>query len=207
MANSLKWLVLVPTDYEIQCLSKTALANTELCGFGPIAASARTTFLICQSRPENILLLGIAGGFDKSLVATALEFGSVVCDGVGVGEGEGFQSAAEIGWSHWSQENPSLKIEDEIQLAAANSSHRLLTVCSASADAAQATRRQQRYSVAAEDMEGFGVAMACRMAGVPLRIVRGISNVVGDRDKANWKVKEALAAAEDLAVKIIEDAQ
>ena len=207
MANSFKWLVLVPTDFERQYLSKNALANIELCGFGPIAAAARTAFLISQRQPENILVMGIAGGFDENLMATALEFGSVVCDGVGVGEGEGFQSASEIGWSHWSQVSPSLKIEDEVQLAAANSTQRLLTVCSASADAAQAARRQQRYSATAEDMEGFGVAMACKLADVPLRIVRGISNVVGDRDKANWKVKEALAAAEKLASEIIEDAR
>ena len=207
MANSNKRLVLVPTDYELQDLSTTALANIELCGFGPIAAAARTAFLIRQHQPEHILLLGIAGGFDDKLVATALEFGSVVCDGIGVGESDNFQSAAEIGWSHWSQQNPSVEIGDELQLAAVDSTHRLLTVCSASADAVQAKRRQKRYVAAAEDMEGFGVAMACKMAGVPLRIVRGISNVVGDRDKKNWKIKEALTAAEELAVKIIKDAR
>ncbi len=40
----------------------------------------------------------------------------------------------------------------------------------------------------AEDMEGFGVALACRFAEVPLSIVRGFSNWVGDRNHSNWKV-------------------
>ncbi|MFM8578800.1 MAG: hypothetical protein ACKOCN_08370, partial [Planctomycetaceae bacterium] len=50
----------------------------------------------------------------------------------------------------------------------------------------------------AEDMEGFGVAMACRLVGVPLTIVRGISNIAGDRDTRQWRIRESLAAAADL---------
>jgi futalosine hydrolase len=57
----------------------------------------------------------------------------------------------------------------------------------------------------AEDMEGFGVALACRLLGVPLAIVRGISNEAGDREHARWQVPAALAAAADLAVRVLEE--
>jgi futalosine hydrolase len=52
-------------------------------------------------------------------------------------------------------------------------------------------------------MEGFGVALACRLAGVPLTIIRGISNTAGDRDHARWRVPEALAAAAGLTLRIL----
>jgi futalosine hydrolase len=47
------------------------------------------------------------------------------------------------------------------------------------------------------------VALACRLAGVPLTIIRGISNTAGDRDHARWRVPEALAAAAGLALRIL----
>jgi futalosine hydrolase len=47
-------------------------------------------------------------------------------------------------------------------------------------------------------MEGFAAAVACKLAGVPLSIIRGISNRAGYRDLSRWKVKEALEAAAEL---------
>ena len=44
-------------------------------------------------------------------------------------------------------------------------------------------------------MEGFAVAVACRLAGVPLKIIRGISNHAGDRQHSRWKITEALLSA------------
>ena len=56
-------------------------------------------------------------------------------------------------------------------------------------------------------MEGFAVAMACRLQNIPLEIIRGISNVAGDRDKSNWRVADAMgAAAEELGVVLGESA-
>jgi futalosine hydrolase len=52
-------------------------------------------------------------------------------------------------------------------------------------------------------MEGFGVAFACALARVPCTIVRGISNVVGERDKRNWRIPDALAAARTLALELL----
>ena len=49
-------------------------------------------------------------------------------------------------------------------------------------------------------MEGFSVAIAAAMAGVPLMIVRGISNIAGDRDKSRWRIVDALNAAADVVL-------
>lgn len=45
-----------------------------------------------------------------------------------------------------------------------------------------------------EGMEGAGVAHAALHCGVPALEIRGISNPVGPRDRAAWKLGEALAA-------------
>jgi futalosine hydrolase len=52
-------------------------------------------------------------------------------------------------------------------------------------------------------MEGFGVALACALARVPLAIVRGISNAAGERDTKRWRIREALAAARETALELL----
>ena len=52
-------------------------------------------------------------------------------------------------------------------------------------------------------MEGFGVALACALAGVPLCIVRGASNRVGERDPSTWRIDEAIDSARALAAEVL----
>jgi futalosine hydrolase len=211
-------LVLVPTDRERQGLTQAlgpalgADSRLELCGFGLVAAAARTAALVARHAPARVLLAGIAGRFDERLaVGSAHCFIQVACFGVGAGSGTAFESAAALGWPQWPGDPPSAEaaIGDVIACgpmpaAAPSAAGLLLTACAASADAADVAARRRLFPEAvAEDMEGFGVALACRLAGVPLAIVRGISNTAGDRDKARWQIEPALAAAAELAVTIL----
>jgi futalosine hydrolase len=67
-------------------------------------------------------------------------------------------------------------------------------------------RKQAFPAAMAEDMEGFAVAFACRLRGVPVDVVRGISNVAGDRDKSRWEVAAAVESAGRLALQIMTEA-
>jgi futalosine hydrolase len=72
----------------------------------------------------------------------------------------------------------------------------LLSVAAASGSRNEAARRARAHPEAlAEEMEAFAVALAARLAGIPLTVIRGISNVAGDRDVTGWRTAEALAAA------------
>jgi len=203
-------LLLVPTAGERRVLA-AALGDScriELCGFGPIAAAARTATLLAEHTPARVLLAGIAGRFDDRLtIGSAHLFSEVACYGVGAGSGAAFEPAAALGWPQWPGDPPGdeAAIGDVIACEAATApappaAGLLLTACAASADTADvATRRRLFPAAVAEDMEGFGVALACRLAGVPLRIVRGISNTAGDRDKSRWQIGPALEAVAALA--------
>jgi futalosine hydrolase len=201
-------LIVVPTNVERELIAAAwrefgdcPISEMHLCGFGPIAAAARTSQLIATFRPSNVTLMGIAGALsDRVTVGNAYEFSSVFCDGIGVGCGHDFQSAAMLGWPQvdGAGDGPP-RIQDHIDNLVSHDTCQLLTVCSGSSSVAQANERRERYAIAdAEDMEGFGVAMSCKLANVPLRIVRGISNVAGNRDKASWQVETAIRAATTL---------
>ena len=77
-------------------------------------------------------------------------------------------------------------------------------MCSASATPEEAARKRERFPGAvAEDMEGFGVALACHLTGTPLRILRGISNLAGDRDHGNWRSAPALDGVREHARRVL----
>lgn len=200
-------LVLIPTQFELDILQgfesfqQIQRLPIELCGFGAIVAAARTAFLLEEHNPDRALLLGIAGTLsDRLKVGEAYEFDQVVCHGIGVGSGENFRSAEMLDWNQWSGAKSESNIGDKIVLREGAS--QLLTCTSASNDENDLSIRKRLYPDSlAEDMEGFSVAAACHLAGVPLRIVRGISNVVGDRDKSHWQIKTALQSALELVLK------
>ncbi|WP_461031047.1 phosphorylase family protein, partial [Streptomyces sparsus] len=54
----------------------------------------------------------------------------------------------------------------------------------------------------AEAMEGFGVAQAAAAQGVPVLEVRAVSNAVGPRDRAAWRIPDALDALAEAFGKI-----
>lgn len=211
-------LVLVPTDGERRGLAPAIAAATadtarfELCGFGPVAAAARTAALLAKHAPERVVLVGIAGRLDERLaVGEAYRFAEVACFGVGAGSGDAFETAGSMGWPHWPGDvaDAPRAVGDVIPLSpaplpAVAPAGLLLTACAAAAGAADVAVRRRLFPLAtAEDMEGFAVALACRLADVPLEIVRGISNTAGERDKARWQIGPALAAAAGLVAKVL----
>ncbi|MDG4862637.1 futalosine hydrolase, partial [Streptomyces sp. T-3] len=55
----------------------------------------------------------------------------------------------------------------------------------------------------AEAMEGFGVAEAAAVHGLPVLEIRAISNPVGPRDRAAWRIGDALAALTEAFGKLV----
>lgn len=215
-------LILTPTQLELHILERRlapflsdADGLLELCGFGPVASAARAMQLIARHQPKRVVLVGIAGGLRSELeIGIARSFRQVACVGIGAGTGTDHKSASEIGWKHWTGSNLlgvesqegigdvlplTPRLNDTTQL-----SGQLLTVCAASANEADVAMRLARYPDAdAEDMEGFGVAVACYFGGIPLEIIRGISNRAGDRNKKNWDIEGALHAAGELTLQAL----
>ena len=212
-------LILIPTEIEQRLLAlrlaalRPADAAVELCGFGIVAAAARTAQLLAALRPERVILVGIAGRLDDRLaIGAATLFDSVACHGIGVGSGPAFIPAAALGWRQWPGDSgePASAIGDLLPCAVPAGGdlpreRLLLTVAAAAAGPDDVSFRKAIYPEAsAEEMEGFAVALACRLAGVPCTIVRGISNTAGDRDKAHWQIEAPIAAAADLVLRLLE---
>ena len=156
-----------------------------MCGFGLAAAGAGAAHAIATHAADaeaGVVLVGAAGTFDTGRLAigAAFDAAAVRIDGIGAG-GAG---PAQLGFA------------DADVIALGGEDGEVLSVAAAADGAPSAARRAARYPAAlAEEMEGFAVAVAAGLFGVPLRIVRGASNLAGDRNHAEWRMAEALAAA------------
>lgn len=73
---------------------------------------------------------------------------------------------------------------------------------SVTATTSHARYLRERFSVAVESMEGAGAARAAAALGVPFIEVRGVSNVVGERDRSAWRLADAV----DAACRVVADA-
>jgi futalosine hydrolase len=64
----------------------------------------------------------------------------------------------------------------------------------------------KRCTPQVESMEGAAFAYACSLAAVPYAQVRAVSNVVARRNRASWRIDEAIGALNDAALRILDHA-
>jgi futalosine hydrolase len=79
---------------------------------------------------------------------------------------------------------------------------RFLTSSLVTGRAADGRTLAGRWQALAESMEGAAAAHVCALHGVPFLEVRGMSNLVADRDKAGWDLEGAAARAAAAALAI-----
>jgi futalosine hydrolase len=159
-------------------------------GIGPAAAAAHTSAALAAGSYDLVLSAGIAGGFD--LPTGAVVVASRVVDAqLGKETPDGFEPLGSA--------VASLDVEPRLVAELAGrtgaTTGAVLTVSTVTGTTRTADALRARYPDAvAEAMEGFGVASAALVHGVPFGEIRAISNAVGPRDRAAWRVDEALAA-------------
>ncbi|MDX2560167.1 futalosine hydrolase [Streptomyces sp. TX20-6-3] len=174
----------------------TALAYAALTGTGAGTGSATGT-----GTPYGLVVsAGIAGGFQPlAPLGSVVVASAVVAADLGAQTPDGYLSVDELGFGRSVRPVPeALTGRIAAALAAAGRPHTVgpvLTVSTVTGTAERAAELAGRHpGAAAEAMEGFGVAEAAGAYGVPVAEIRAVSNAVGPRDRAAWRIGEALHA-------------
>lgn len=187
-------------DMVLRGLGGSPAFDVAAVGVGPAAAAAGTARTLARQDAayDLVVCAGIGGGFVGRAEVGELALASeIVAADLGAEAPDGFLSIDELGFgrSRISCETEWTKRFKDA-LAAAGVPVRygpILTVSTATGTAETAERRSARIPGAvAEAMEGFGVAEAARAFGLPVVEMRAISNAVGPRDRASWRIGEAL---------------
>jgi futalosine hydrolase len=195
-------LVVTAVDLEANVLQPAVPAATVAAvGVGPVAAAAGTARLLALAeaagRPYRaVVSAGVGGGFAgrADVGATVLASCSVAAD-LGAESPEGFIPLDVLGFgTTTAAADPALLANLRSRLPAAVVGA-VLTVTAVTGTAESAHALAVRHPEAvAEAMEGYGVACAAIGAGVPFLEIRTISNPVGPRDRAAWRLSDALDA-------------
>ncbi|WP_375497506.1 futalosine hydrolase [uncultured Jatrophihabitans sp.] len=163
-------------------------------GVGPAAAAANTARALAEGMAEIVVCTGIGGGFAPLSVGDVAVASAIVHADLGAESADGFLPMSELGFGVDRYDvAPKLAVE----LADRTGGHlgTILTVSTVTGSAANAAELVRRHPDArAEGMEGAGVAAAARAYGVAFAELRAVSNAVGPRDRAAWRIPEALDA-------------
>ncbi|MFD7662951.1 futalosine hydrolase [Streptomyces sp. NPDC059788] len=192
-------------------------------GVGPAAAAAGTatalTAAICGGLGYDLVIsAGIGGGFvpaqtaggaagrpgapagaatgttSGAPVGSTVVADEIVAADLGAETPDGFVPVTELGFGTVVHTPPPGLVQ---ALAAATGAARgaVLTASTVTGSAEHAARLAARHPRAlVEAMEGFGVAEAAAARGLPVLEIRTVSNPVGPRDRAAWRIGEALGA-------------
>ncbi|MFD3975438.1 futalosine hydrolase [Streptomyces cyaneofuscatus] len=176
-------------------------------GAGPAAAAAAAAFALASApesyAPESsalepyglVISAGIGGGFAPAAPLGSLVVASdIVAADLGAETADGFLPVTALGFGR-DRFTPPPALVREVAAATGASSGPVLTVSTVTGTADRTAALLAAHPGAlAEAMEGFGVAEAAERAGVPVLELRAVSNTVGPRDRAAWRIGDALAA-------------
>jgi futalosine hydrolase len=171
-------------------------------GVGAARAAAATAVALTRAAERGepflaVISAGIGGGIgDAGPGATVLGRTSVAAD-LGAEGPDGFLSLDDLDLGSSTVECDPELVELLWQAIPDAVVGAVLTVSTVTGTAERALLLQTRHPEAvAEAMEGFGVAVAAAREGIAFAELRTISNPVGPRDRAAWRIPDALAALE-----------
>lgn len=169
-------------------------------GVGPALAAASTATALTRAAlagaPYGLVVsAGIAGGFlPHAPVGSLVVADEITAADLGAETADGFVPVTELGFGTVTHRPPAALVRDAVAATGARAGA-VLTVSTVTGTAARAAALRERHPTAlAEAMEGFGVAEAAGAHGVPVLEIRAVSNPVGPRDRAAWRIGDALAA-------------
>jgi futalosine hydrolase len=195
-------LVCVATAFEGALLSERVANRADvklvITGIGPVNAAHAATVGILERRLDAVVVCGIAGAYPGS----GLRVGDVAsaeseCYGdLGAASPNGFLDMKAMGFPIIDGPDPVYN-ELPMQVFPTSMRVRFVTVSTCTGTDEMARSIESRTRGAVENMEGAAIAHVARLHGVPVGEVRGISNLVTNRDTSQWRTKEAAAAAQE----------
>ncbi|MDO8282495.1 MAG: futalosine hydrolase [Thermodesulfovibrionia bacterium] len=204
---------------ELRSVKKTSIAGRDVyqgelfkknillmnTGIGKVNAALSAAALLENFKIRFIINIGIGGSYPNS----GLKAGDIAIaekeiygdEGVITSKGiEGMQKIGiplvQIGKRKYFNEFP---LNTNLFNTAAGMALRItqiktgsfVTVSAATATRELALQLEKRYNALCENMEGAAVAQVCTIYGISMLELRGISNIVGIRDKRKWNIKLA----------------
>jgi futalosine hydrolase len=209
-------LLVSATDFEIMDTARWLnrsdhshnVLKTDLLigGIGQLKSTYAIQKQIHAKRPDLVIQAGIGGALSKDDIGRVYVIGSEKIADLGLLEKSGFTNIFEMGLSKENEfpfkdgrlinpyryllEWTALPLKDGVTVNEIKSS--------------DFTGFQQYAGPVVESMEGAALHYVCLMEKIPFLQIRSVSNVIGERDKTQWKMNEALKRLNETLISLIQ---
>lgn len=156
---------------------------------------------IVERRPDAIVVCGVGGVYPSA----GLAIGDVVCaeteiyGDLGAQSPTGFIDMKALGFPVVMGATVLFN-ELPLQVFPTSQRARFVTVSTCTGTDSVAHDIRSRTNGAVENMEGAAIAHVAHLHGIAVGEVRGISNLVTNRDVKSWRLKEAATAAQEALI-------
>ena len=190
-------LLLAATEQEIQPFeAKNTGIDVLITGVGVPSAIYHLQKRIHQVKYDLIIQAGIAGSFDNNVALENVVLVKQDCFAdLGIEEKENYTPIFETGFVNknefpfidgWLINSNEYLNNTDLSIVKA------ITVNKVSDSKLQTQQFVNIFNADIETMEGAALHYVCLQEKIPFLQIRSISNHVGERDKAKWKIKKAI---------------
>ena len=174
------------------------------CGVGKVNAAHSATLILENNEIDFLIHFGIAGAYSDAVIGDVIVAESENYGEEGVMTGEGWKPMDFTGFALVKNKIEyfnTFPMDRKLSQLAINASKEIglnthaghfITVSRCSGTRISGEIMQKRFNGLCENMEGAAVAHICAMYGVPMIEIRGISNLIEDRDLKKWNIPLAV---------------
>lgn len=166
-------------------------------GVGLLANAVSLTRLAFEEKPDLIVQVGIAGCFDSKLsLGKVVAVSEEILGDMGVHEEGRWKDIFDLKLEKSSYPpyekrrlpNHCIERYNLLKLPEVTA----VTVNEVTTNEERIQQLIKKYDPVLETMEGAALHFVCREMNIPFLQLRAVSNYIGERNKENWKMKEAI---------------
>lgn len=207
-------IITAATEFELSLLKHKFKSTKErdvifiATGIGMLATAVSLMHLIYDHKPDFIIQIGIAGGFNvKEKLGKVYLVEEEFLGDVGVVENGKWKDAFDLQLAKANSKpfkkkgllNSNINKYNHLELPIVKG----VTVNQISTDNNHIQQLIKKYNPIIETMEGAALHYVCILNNIPFLQIRSISNYIGERDKTKWKIKLALNNLSKTAIAVI----
>lgn len=184
------------------------------CGVGKVNAAHSATLILENYNIDLMILFGIAGAYSGAIgdvtVAVSENYGEE-----GVLTKEGWKPMEFTGFPLLKKEKEyyntfpmdadlvrfALSVSKDTGFNVNSGNFVTVSQCSGTRESGELLRK--RFNGICENMEGAAVAHICTLYGIPMLEIRGISNMVKDRDMEKWNIPLAVSRCNKVVSEVV----
>ncbi|MEP7318599.1 MAG: futalosine hydrolase [Panacibacter sp.] len=178
-------------------------------GVGLLSNAVSLTKLAFEDKPDIIIQVGIAGTFNNTLpLGKTVAVKEEILGDTGVEEDGKWKDIFDLKLeksnyppfekkrlpNQWLEKFNLLKLEEVTAI----------TVNEITTSKERITQLTKKYNPVTESMEGAALHYVCREMNIPFLQIRAVSNYIGERDKTQWQIKEAITSLNQTILKYVD---